>query len=606
MAEVRITTAPEWMLSSAAAMDENRTIAVFEVAYSWAHVYIVSMFLGFLIICITCGNALVVLAVLTERHLRVVSNYLILSLAMADLLVAVVVMPLSLVHEVSKVWWLGLPLCDLWICADVLLCTVSTLHLCAIAIERCLAVSSLAYLRHRSATFVLIMVGICWILATMVSLPARFHAKRQLEIPNVVYEGVCEINMEEGYTIYSNLLAFDLPMVFIVLMYARIYFTARRHIRKKHFIKYQTTSITKKGNSCQSAASVEGSEGHRYHCYCCGYVMETKFHKGRTMFKVDTTRCSEIQCSSSSDKVTVTTEPPKTIVAAAVTAMRMAATMIGTTKEPELGNYDFEISDSEETFNVNPFNPLKNSNFDDESQIHESFQMNCQPLTYDVLRSLQKQKELTSNREVVAPSSGKGMVRELSIYTNRSSILYADENSKPNSLSSSLYSSMIHASDSREIENRNTTEEHQLRNFVPLYIYNKKRRQRRWLAQGRIFNKKASEVMKNLSVSEPDSGIRPEEERYVRERLEQKRERRTVRTLAIITGCFVLCWLPFNINALLSPFFGRIHPIGTSVLLWLGYLNSLLNPIIYTIFSRDFRSAFRRIICQGPRLRCFH
>ncbi|KAH9282555.1 5-hydroxytryptamine receptor [Echinococcus granulosus] len=111
--------------------------------------------------------------------------------------------------------------------------------------------------------------------------------------------------------------------------------------------------------------------------------------------------------------------------------------------------------------------------------------------------------------------------------------------------------------------------------------------------------------MKNLSVNESDSGIKPEEERYLRERLEQRRERKTVRTLAIITGCFVLCWLPFNIHALLSPFFGRIHPIGVSVLLWLGYLNSLLNPIIYTIFSKDFRSAFRRIICQGPRLKCF-
>lgn len=74
MAEVGTTTAPEWMLSPAPAVDESRTIAVFEVAYSWTHVYIVSIFLGFLIICITCGNALVVLAVLTERHLRVRSS----------------------------------------------------------------------------------------------------------------------------------------------------------------------------------------------------------------------------------------------------------------------------------------------------------------------------------------------------------------------------------------------------------------------------------------------------------------------------------------------------------------------------------------------------
>ncbi|VUZ40433.1 unnamed protein product [Hymenolepis diminuta] len=61
------TVSPEWRLTPDT---DNRTIAVFEVAYSWTHFYIVSVFLGFLIFCIICGNALVVLAVLTERHLR--------------------------------------------------------------------------------------------------------------------------------------------------------------------------------------------------------------------------------------------------------------------------------------------------------------------------------------------------------------------------------------------------------------------------------------------------------------------------------------------------------------------------------------------------------
>ena len=64
-------------ISSVAVVDESPTVAVFELAYTWAHLYIVSVFLGFLIICIICGNALVVLAVLTERHLRVGSSFLI-------------------------------------------------------------------------------------------------------------------------------------------------------------------------------------------------------------------------------------------------------------------------------------------------------------------------------------------------------------------------------------------------------------------------------------------------------------------------------------------------------------------------------------------------
>lgn len=457
------------------------------------------------------------------------------------------------------------------------------------------------------------MVGICWILATMISLPARFHARRNLETPEVIYAGKCYINMEEGYTIYSNLLAFDLPMVFIIIMYARIYLTARQHIRKKHFTKYQTISISSASGAnrkvnmlYRSGVSTESQERHRYCCYCCGYVMETKFHKGGTRFKIGVTRCSDFQCSGSSDKRTTTTtaEPPETVVAAAVTAMRIAATMIGTTMEPKWGNAECESSGSEVTFNVTSLTAIKNSNTDDESH-GDDLVMKDQPLTYDILRNLQKQRDQNSNREAAAPPLGRQMVRDISIYTNPSSILFADETSTRQSLSSSMTSSMIHHSDLKEIGSGSINDEQQMKSFTPLRVYYKKQLQQRWLSQSRVLNRKATEVMKQLSISEPDPGIRSEEERYMRERIEQKRERRTVRTLAILTGCFVLCWLPFNIHALLSPFFGRIHPVGVSILLWLGYLNSLLNPIIYTIFSKEFRSAFRRIIYRGPRLNCF-
>ena len=48
------------------------------------------------------GNVFVIAAILIERNLRVVANYLILSLAVADLLVAVLVMPLSAVYQVRN------------------------------------------------------------------------------------------------------------------------------------------------------------------------------------------------------------------------------------------------------------------------------------------------------------------------------------------------------------------------------------------------------------------------------------------------------------------------------------------------------------------------
>ena len=48
------------------------------------------------------GNVFVIAAILLERHLHSVANYLIVSLAVADLLVACLVMPLGAVNEVKR------------------------------------------------------------------------------------------------------------------------------------------------------------------------------------------------------------------------------------------------------------------------------------------------------------------------------------------------------------------------------------------------------------------------------------------------------------------------------------------------------------------------
>ncbi len=81
--------------------------------------------------------------------------------------------------------------------------------------------------------------------------------------------------------------------------------------------------------------------------------------------------------------------------------------------------------------------------------------------------------------------------------------------------------------------------------------------------------------------------------------LEAKRERKAAKTLAIVTGAFIACWLPFFILALFMAIYHDWHfnPHLVSFFLWLGYFNSTLNPIIYTIFSPEFRTAFKRILC---------
>ncbi|XP_026464428.1 5-hydroxytryptamine receptor-like [Ctenocephalides felis] len=99
--------------------------------------------------------------------------------------------------------------------------------------------------------------------------------------------------------------------------------------------------------------------------------------------------------------------------------------------------------------------------------------------------------------------------------------------------------------------------------------------------------------------------------RKSRDAADSKRERKAAKTLVIITGAFVFCWLPFFVLAIIMSTCSTcdLSPYLMSLMIWLGYFNSTLNPIIYTIFSPEFRHAFKRLLCgkrYGMRRRRRH
>lgn len=79
--------------------------------------------------------------------------------------------------------------------------------------------------------------------------------------------------------------------------------------------------------------------------------------------------------------------------------------------------------------------------------------------------------------------------------------------------------------------------------------------------------------------------------------LSLKRENKTTQTLSIVVGGFIVCWMPFFICYLIKPFLPSksINETLSTMLTWLGWLNSAMNPFIYAFYSVDFRAAFWRL-----------
>lgn len=101
--------------------------------------------------------------------------------------------------------------------------------------------------------------------------------------------------------------------------------------------------------------------------------------------------------------------------------------------------------------------------------------------------------------------------------------------------------------------------------------------------RGEILNKKSNTVYQFIEE---------------KQRISLSKERRAARTLGIIMGVFILCWVPFFILYIVTPFCPSCCPSDELIdfLTWLGYINSALNPIIYTIFNLDYRRAFKKLL----------
>ncbi|XP_070782057.1 trace amine-associated receptor 1-like [Enoplosus armatus] len=194
--------------------------------------------LGSLSAVTICGNLLVIISIIYFKQLHTPTNYLILSLAVADLLVGVLIFPFSMAFSVSSCWNESL-FCKVRDSFDISLCMCSILNLCCISIDRYHAVCQpLTYRTKINDHVVVIMILVSWSVSALIGLGVIMSGLNQ---------DTCEENCSNNVllaNIMGLILSFYLPVIVMLSIYLKIFLVAQRQARS---IQNTTCQSTKSG-----------------------------------------------------------------------------------------------------------------------------------------------------------------------------------------------------------------------------------------------------------------------------------------------------------------------------------------------------------------------
>ncbi|CAJ0953691.1 unnamed protein product, partial [Mesorhabditis belari] len=230
-----------------------------------------------MIACTLIGNALVCMAVLLVRKLRQPANLLLVSLAVADFFVGLIVMPLALVDFIAPSWPLGLIGCQIWTTADLTLCTASICNLCAISVDRYLAISRpLRYSAMRTNARVALYIMVVWVVSFFVSLTSLLITHF---LDEETTNDSCQVTQNLGYQIYATLLAFYAPTMIMVILYVKIWRAAKRLAKQDKLLSYHTgTRASADSSNLLAAGPINGKNGSKFFHRPSALLNAVKYH----------------------------------------------------------------------------------------------------------------------------------------------------------------------------------------------------------------------------------------------------------------------------------------------------------------------------------------
>uniref|UniRef100_H3ANW3 Muscarinic acetylcholine receptor n=1 Tax=Latimeria chalumnae TaxID=7897 RepID=H3ANW3_LATCH len=235
---------------------------------------------GVLSLITIIGNLLVIFSFKVNSDLKTISNYFLLSLAFADLIIGVMSMNLYTTYIIMDRWAMGTLACDLWLALDYVASNASVMNLLIISFDRYFSVTRpLSYRAKRTPKRAAIMIGLAWSISFILWAPAILFWQ-YIVGERTVKDGKCSIQFlsEPIITFGTAIAAFYLPVTIMTILYWRIYRETENRTKELAALQgsemksvIRPSGSTKSNNSCESPQAENGihtpPEGENRCCF---------------------------------------------------------------------------------------------------------------------------------------------------------------------------------------------------------------------------------------------------------------------------------------------------------------------------------------------------
>ncbi|XP_030614950.1 trace amine-associated receptor 13c-like [Archocentrus centrarchus] len=206
----------------------------------WSKAVLLNIVLSFIMLITATLNLLVIISVSHFRQLHTPTNIILLSLAVSDSLVGLLLIPLEILRN-TMCWVLGDLMCSVYVYLTVNITCASIGNIVLISLDRYVAICDpLHYPTRITVVRIKLSVCLCWFYAVFCS---SLYTKDILIEPgryNSCY-GECVFVINDITGIFDLVLTFIVPVSVIIVLYMRVFVVA---VSQARAMRSHVTAVT--------------------------------------------------------------------------------------------------------------------------------------------------------------------------------------------------------------------------------------------------------------------------------------------------------------------------------------------------------------------------